>query len=173
MGDTQAFRSGLTSRFSLAVVKTVEARSRSSAFHWVIWFGWTSKRSASCASVCLPFTAAKATFALKAAEWFLRVVSSSMLLSGRLTLPIGSSDFTYPGARISGARSVAFTRTLAAQYAQNHIRANAIAPGLVRSERQLKRWLDANAGCPRFDGISDGIQPNEPKERYAQQGLSR
>jgi NAD(P)-dependent dehydrogenase (short-subunit alcohol dehydrogenase family) len=35
---------------------------------------------------------------------------------------------------------VSFTRTLAAQYAQHGIRANAIAPGSVRTERQIKRW---------------------------------
>lgn len=36
---------------------------------WVIWFGCTSKRSASSASVASPLRAAKATFALKAGEW--------------------------------------------------------------------------------------------------------
>lgn len=35
---------------------------------------------------------------------------------------------------------VSFTRTLAAQYVQHGIRANAIAPGSVRTERQIKRW---------------------------------
>jgi NAD(P)-dependent dehydrogenase (short-subunit alcohol dehydrogenase family) len=50
-----------------------------------------------------------------------------------------------PAYAASKGGIVAFTRTLAAQYAQHGIRANAIAPGLVRSERQLKRWLDPNA----------------------------
>ena len=35
---------------------------------------------------------------------------------------------------------VAFTKTLAAQYAQYGIRANAIAPGSIRTERQIKRY---------------------------------
>jgi NAD(P)-dependent dehydrogenase (short-subunit alcohol dehydrogenase family) len=35
---------------------------------------------------------------------------------------------------------VSFTKTLAAQYAQYGIRANAIAPGSVRTERQIKRY---------------------------------
>jgi len=34
----------------------------------------------------------------------------------------------------------AFTQTLAAQYAAYGIRANAIAPGTVRTERSIKRW---------------------------------
>ena len=50
-----------------------------------------------------------------------------------------------PAYAASKGGIVAFTRTLAAQYSQYNIRANAIAPGLVRSERQLKRWLDPNA----------------------------
>ncbi|MCC6535836.1 MAG: SDR family oxidoreductase [Burkholderiales bacterium] len=35
---------------------------------------------------------------------------------------------------------VAFTRTIAAQYMANGIRANAIAPGTIRTERSLARW---------------------------------
>ena len=35
---------------------------------------------------------------------------------------------------------MSFTRTLAAQYAQHGIRANAIAPGSVRSERYIKHF---------------------------------
>jgi NAD(P)-dependent dehydrogenase (short-subunit alcohol dehydrogenase family) len=35
---------------------------------------------------------------------------------------------------------VSFTKTLAAQYAQYGIRANAVAPGSIRTERQIKRY---------------------------------
>jgi NAD(P)-dependent dehydrogenase (short-subunit alcohol dehydrogenase family) len=35
---------------------------------------------------------------------------------------------------------ISFTRTLAAQYVQHNIRANAIAPGSIRTERQIKRY---------------------------------
>ncbi len=35
---------------------------------------------------------------------------------------------------------VAFTRSLAWHYAEHGIRANAIAPGVVRTERSIKRW---------------------------------
>lgn len=38
---------------------------------------------------------------------------------------------------------VSFTKTLAAQYAPYNIRANAIAPGSVRTERQIKRYENA------------------------------
>jgi NAD(P)-dependent dehydrogenase (short-subunit alcohol dehydrogenase family) len=35
---------------------------------------------------------------------------------------------------------ISFTKTLAAQYVEYGIRANAVAPGTVRTERQIKRW---------------------------------
>ena len=35
---------------------------------------------------------------------------------------------------------ISFTKTLAAQYVQHNIRANAIAPGSIRTERQIKRY---------------------------------
>jgi NAD(P)-dependent dehydrogenase (short-subunit alcohol dehydrogenase family) len=54
---------------------------------------------------------------------------------------IGSVKPAYAAAK---GGIIAFTRTLAAQYAQFGIRANAIAPGVVRSERQLGRWEDPN-----------------------------
>ena len=40
---------------------------------------------------------------------------------------------------------VSFTKALAAEYSMHGIRANAIAPGSVRSERSIKRWENANA----------------------------
>lgn len=58
---------------------------------------------------------------------------------------LGMVGSAKPAYAASKGGIVAFTRTLAAQYAGHGIRANAIAPGLVRSERQMKRWLDPNA----------------------------
>ena len=55
---------------------------------------------------------------------------------------LGLTGAQKPAYAASKGGIVAFTRTLAAQYAQHGIRANAIAPGLVRSERQVKRWED-------------------------------
>src|SRR5260370_33074107 len=52
--------------------KISEALASSCDFHVVIWLGCTSKCSASWAMVRSPLTAARATFALKAAEWFRR-----------------------------------------------------------------------------------------------------
>src|ERR1700751_3083161 len=52
--------------------KISEALASSCDFQVVIWLGWTSKCSASWAMVRSPLTAARATFALKAAEWFRR-----------------------------------------------------------------------------------------------------
>jgi NAD(P)-dependent dehydrogenase (short-subunit alcohol dehydrogenase family) len=57
-------------------------------------------------------------------------------LSSHLGL-MGSEKPAY--AATKGA-IVAFTRTLAAQYVDSGIRANAIAPGTVRTERSIKRW---------------------------------
>ena len=47
---------------------TSSAPSSNCFFHWVIWFGCTSKRCASSARVCSPFKAASATFDLNLAE---------------------------------------------------------------------------------------------------------
>src|ERR1700682_3863562 len=52
--------------------KISEALASSCDFHVAIWLGWTSKCSASWAMVRSPLTAARATFALKAGEWFRR-----------------------------------------------------------------------------------------------------
>src|SRR5918993_2395981 len=86
---------------------TPAAPSRSWAFHWVIWLGWTSNCCASSARVLSPFTAARATLALKAGEWFRRdrllmvspVWQPSWLRSGR--------NSTYPTVQILRASSVA------------------------------------------------------------------
>ena len=43
------------------------------SFHCAIWLACTSKRLLSSANVASPFTAASATFALNAGEWFRRV----------------------------------------------------------------------------------------------------
>ena len=50
---------------------------------------------------------------------------------------IGSEKPAYAAAK---GGIVSFTRTLAAQYVEYGIRANAIAPGTVRTERSIKRW---------------------------------
>jgi NAD(P)-dependent dehydrogenase (short-subunit alcohol dehydrogenase family) len=50
---------------------------------------------------------------------------------------VGSQRPAYAAAK---GGIVSFTRTLAAQYAQAGIRANAVAPGMVRTERVIKRW---------------------------------
>jgi NAD(P)-dependent dehydrogenase (short-subunit alcohol dehydrogenase family) len=50
---------------------------------------------------------------------------------------IGSEKPAYAAAK---GGIVSFTKTLAAQYADYGIRANAIAPAIVRTERSIKRW---------------------------------
>ena len=50
---------------------------------------------------------------------------------------IGSERPAYAAAK---GGIVSFTKTLAGQYAQVGIRANAIAPGSIRTERWVKRW---------------------------------
>jgi len=60
------------SRCSLSPPNASAALATSCRRHSVIWFRWTSKRCTSSASVWLPSSAAKAAFALNAAEWFRR-----------------------------------------------------------------------------------------------------
>jgi NAD(P)-dependent dehydrogenase (short-subunit alcohol dehydrogenase family) len=55
---------------------------------------------------------------------------------------IGSEKPAYAAAK---GGIVAFTKTLAAQYADRGIRANAIAPAIVRTERSIKRWENKDA----------------------------
>jgi NAD(P)-dependent dehydrogenase (short-subunit alcohol dehydrogenase family) len=55
---------------------------------------------------------------------------------------IGSEKPAYAAAK---GGIVSFTKTLAAQYAAHGIRANAIAPAVVRSERSIKRWENKDA----------------------------
>src|SRR5436189_39518 len=50
---------------------------------------------------------------------------------------IGSQKPAYAAAK---GGIVSFTKTLAAQYVDYGIRANAIAPAVVRTERSIKRW---------------------------------
>src|SRR3954449_10032375 len=62
----------------------------------MIWLGWTSNCWASSASVFSPLTAARATFALKAGEWFRR---------GRLLIvsPALRPSWPNPGVRAAPA----------------------------------------------------------------------
>ena len=55
---------------------------------------------------------------------------------------IGSEKPAYAAAK---GGIVSFTKTLAAQYADRGIRANAIAPAVVRTERSIKRWENKDA----------------------------
>jgi len=56
---------------------------------------------------------------------------------------------------------ISFTRALAGQYAKNGIRANAICPGLVKSDRVLQRFgdpADPNSGTPRAQALKRQLQ---------------
>lgn len=53
---------------------------------------------------------------------------------------LGLKGSEKPAYAASKGGVVSFTQTLAAQYADYGIRANAIAPGVVRTERSIKRW---------------------------------
>ena len=44
---------------------------------------------------------------------------------------------------------VAFTRTLATEYMKDGIRANAIAPATVRTERSIARWENPDSGAAK------------------------
>jgi|KBSMisStandDraft_5_1062788.scaffolds.fasta_scaffold04772_6 NAD(P)-dependent dehydrogenase (short-subunit alcohol dehydrogenase family) len=55
---------------------------------------------------------------------------------------IGSEKPAYAASK---GGIVSFTKTLAAQYVEHGIRANAIAPAIVRTERSIKRWENKDA----------------------------
>jgi NAD(P)-dependent dehydrogenase (short-subunit alcohol dehydrogenase family) len=57
-----------------------------------------------------------------------------------LTSHLGLTGSIKPAYAATKGGIVSFTKTLAAQYAQHGIRANAIASGSVRTERQIKRY---------------------------------
>jgi NAD(P)-dependent dehydrogenase (short-subunit alcohol dehydrogenase family) len=57
-----------------------------------------------------------------------------------LTSHLGLTGSIKPAYAATKGGIVSLTKTLAAQYAQHGIRANAIAPGSVRTERQIKRY---------------------------------
>jgi NAD(P)-dependent dehydrogenase (short-subunit alcohol dehydrogenase family) len=66
---------------------------------------------------------------------------------------------------------ISFTKTLAAQYAEYGIRANAIAPGSVRTERQIKRyenreWMQAEktSAAARERTIAQKLYPYSVSE---------
>ena len=57
-----------------------------------------------------------------------------------VTSHIGLMGSIKPAYAATKGGIISFTKTLAAQYAQYGIRANAIAPGTIRTERQIKRY---------------------------------
>ena len=57
-----------------------------------------------------------------------------------VTSHLGLMGSVKPAYAATKGGIISFTRTLAAQYVQHKIRANAIAPGSIRTERQIKRY---------------------------------
>jgi NAD(P)-dependent dehydrogenase (short-subunit alcohol dehydrogenase family) len=57
-----------------------------------------------------------------------------------VTSHLGLMGSVKPAYAATKGGIISFTRTLAAQYVQHNIRANAIAPGSIRTERQIKRY---------------------------------
>src|SRR5215204_5403632 len=84
---------------------TSAAPSRSWAFHWVIWLGGTSNCWASSAKVLSPFTAARATLALKAGEWFRRGLLLMVSPVQQPFWPLSGRNSTYLAVQISRACS--------------------------------------------------------------------
>ncbi len=57
-----------------------------------------------------------------------------------ITSHLGLMGSVKPAYAATKGGIISFTKTLAAQYVQHNIRANAIAPGSIRTERQIKRY---------------------------------
>src|SRR5829696_4359217 len=85
---------------------TPAAPSRSWAFHWVIWLGCTSNCWASSARALSPFTAARATLALKAGEWFRRGLLLIVSPVRQPFWPRSGRNSTYHAVQISRATSL-------------------------------------------------------------------
>jgi NAD(P)-dependent dehydrogenase (short-subunit alcohol dehydrogenase family) len=64
-----------------------------------------------------------------------------------VTSHMGLTGQTKPAYSAAKGGLISFTKTLAGQYAMHGIRANAIAPGSVRSERSIKRWENAETAA--------------------------
>jgi NAD(P)-dependent dehydrogenase (short-subunit alcohol dehydrogenase family) len=80
-----------------------------------------------------------------------------MLKSGsgtivNVTSHLGLMGSMKPAYAATKGGIISFTKTLAAQYAQHNIRANAIAPGSVRTERQIKRYETGDAAAAEKAG---------------------
>jgi NAD(P)-dependent dehydrogenase (short-subunit alcohol dehydrogenase family) len=101
-----------------------------------------------------------------------------MLASGsgsiiNLASHLGLMGSVKPAYAASKGGIVSFTKTLAAQYVHHNIRANAIAPGVVRTERSIARgenpaWLaDTSNPAVRERNITHGLYPfsvGEPQD---------
>jgi NAD(P)-dependent dehydrogenase (short-subunit alcohol dehydrogenase family) len=57
-----------------------------------------------------------------------------------VTSHLGLMGSVKPAYAATKGGIISFTKTLAAQYVEHNIRANAIAPGSIRTERQIKRY---------------------------------
>jgi NAD(P)-dependent dehydrogenase (short-subunit alcohol dehydrogenase family) len=57
-----------------------------------------------------------------------------------VTSHLGLMGSVKPAYAATKGGIISFTQTLAAQYVQHNIRANAVAPGSIRTERQIKRY---------------------------------
>jgi len=57
-----------------------------------------------------------------------------------VTSHLGLMGSVKPAYAATKGGIISFTKTLAAQYVQHNIRANALAPGSIRTERQIKRY---------------------------------
>src|SRR4051812_16258301 len=75
------------------------APSRSCFFHWLIWTGWTWYALASSATVLVCLAASRATLALKAAGWRLRVPAMMHLgMDQRSSISITSRAVQFQGS---------------------------------------------------------------------------
>ena len=120
---------------------TSAARSSSSTFHCVIWFGCRSNWLASSARVFSPRTAASATFALNSAEWFRRgrlLISLAPASKGTI-MPFSGRDSTYPTVQFSGTTSPSLRAS----------GRTGLEGGVSKAERQL--WDEMESDWTAFE----------------------
>jgi NAD(P)-dependent dehydrogenase (short-subunit alcohol dehydrogenase family) len=101
-------------------------------------------------------------FAAQAVFPFMRSLGGGSIVNLSSTSWI-MGESGYPAYTTAKAGIWGLTRSLSREFGQSRVRVNAIMPGWVMTERQLKLWIDdtANELIDRGQALPDRIQPED------------